>query len=88
MKRYLPVALVVAGLATGVVLLVLAIDIARTERDLQRDDTRFLAQPRAPGYWSTSGLLPFDLGRKALGVRDDVELRVPRDDLSNHVHEH
>ena len=75
MKRYLPVTLVVAGLLTGVALLLLALDIARAERELQRDDTRFLAQPRVPGYWASDGVLPFDLGRRVLGVQDDVEAR-------------
>jgi hypothetical protein len=75
MKRYLPVVLVVAGFVAGLGLLLLALDIARAERELQRDDTRFLAQPRVPGYWGSSGLLPLDLGRRVLGVRDDVERR-------------
>ena len=72
MKRFLPVAFVAAGFVVGLALLLLALDIARAERELARDDARFLTQPRVPGYWDTSGVLPFDLGRRTLGVRDDV----------------
>jgi hypothetical protein len=75
MKRYLPVMLVVAGFVAGLALLLLALDIAGAERQLERDDTRFLAQPRLPGYWESSGLLPLDLGRRVLGLQDDVERR-------------
>ncbi len=75
MRRYLPVTLVVAGFVAGLALLLLALDIARAERELERDDTRFLAQPRVPGYWESSGLLPLDLGRRVLGLQDDVERR-------------
>jgi hypothetical protein len=74
-KRYLPVTLVVVGFVAGLALLLLALDIARAERELQRDDARFLAQPRVPGYWEANGLLPLDLGRRVLGVQDDVERR-------------
>ena len=75
MKRYVPAALVVAGFVAGLGLLLLALDIARAERELAGDDARFLAQPRVPGYWEASGLLPLDLGRRALGVHDDIEQR-------------
>jgi hypothetical protein len=75
MRRYWPLALVAAGLIAGLALLLLAFDIARVERELARDDARFLAQPRGAGYWDGSGLLPLDLGRRALGVRDDVAHR-------------
>jgi hypothetical protein len=74
-KRYLPVTLVVAGFVAGLALLLLALDIARAERQLERDDTRFLAQPRVPGYWESNGLIPLDLGRRVLGLQDDVERR-------------
>ena len=75
MKRYVPVALVAAGFVVGLALLLLALDVARAERELARDDARFLAQPRVPGYWGAGGVLPFDLGRRTLGVRDDVKRR-------------
>jgi hypothetical protein len=73
--RYLPLGLVAAGLLAGLALLLLAFDVARAERELERDDARFLAQPRLAGSWDGGGVLPFDLGRRALGVRDDVETR-------------
>lgn len=75
MRRYLPAALVGSGLVLGIVLLLLALDVARAERRLDGDDARFLAQPRIAGYWRDDGVLPFGAGRQVLGVEDDVALR-------------
>jgi hypothetical protein len=75
MKRYLPISLVVAGLVAGLLLLLLALDVARVERTLAADDARFPSQPRVAGYWDDEGVLPFDVGRRVLGARDDVEQR-------------
>lgn len=75
MRRYLPVTLVGSGLVLGLVLLLLALDVARAGRGIDGDDARFLTQPRISGYWQDDGVLPFGLGRKALGAGDDVAHR-------------
>ena len=75
MKRYLPLALVSAGLLTGVLLLLLAFDVSRSAGALEGDDARFLAQPRVSGYWQDEGVLPFAAGRRLLGAGDDVAQR-------------
>lgn len=91
MKRYLPVALLSSGFLLGLVLLLLALDVARADRGIDGDDARFLTQPRISGYWQDDGVLPFGAGRKLLGAEDDVALRRavqrfwrgrPRDGLS------
>ena len=58
MRRHLPLVLIGAGFLLGLVLLLLALDIARTERTLEGDDARFLAQPRISGYWRDDGIQP------------------------------
>lgn len=75
MRKHLPVALVASGFLLGLILLLLALDVARAERGLQGDDARFLAQPRIAGYWEDEGVLPFGLGRKLAGAEDDVAHR-------------
>ena len=75
MKRYLPAALVVSGFLAGLLLLLLALDVARVERSLAADDARFLSQPRIAGYWEDDGVLPFGAGDGLSGVEDDVAHR-------------
>jgi hypothetical protein len=75
MRRHLPVALVCSGFLLGLVLLLLALDVARAERRVEGDDARFLAQPRIAGYWRDDGILPFGAGRSLLGAHDDVAHR-------------
>lgn len=75
MKRYLPAALAAAGFLTGLLLLLLALDVSRFDRSLAADDARFSSQPRAGAYWEDAGILPFGAGRWVLGASDDVEHR-------------
>ncbi len=75
LRRHLPVVLIGSGFLLGLVLLLLALDIARADRSLSGDDARFLAQPRISGYWQDDGVLPFGVGRKLAGVEDDVAHR-------------
>jgi hypothetical protein len=75
LRRSLPLALVCCGFLLGLVLLLLALDVARAERQLAADDARFLTQPRISGYWRDTGLLPFGAGRRLLGAEDDVAHR-------------
>ena len=65
-------ALVGSGFLLGLILLLLALDVARADRGLEGDDARFLAQPRIAGYWQDGGVLPFGVGRKLAGAEDDV----------------
>ena len=75
MRRYLPAALVSAGLLLGLLSLLLALDVSRAAGTIEGDDARFLAQPRIAGYWEDGGGLPFVAGRRLLGGGDDVEQR-------------
>jgi hypothetical protein len=74
-RRHLPVVLVGSGFLLGLILLLLALDVARVERGLEGDDARFLAQPRIAGYWQDEGILPFGAGRNLAGAGDDVAHR-------------
>lgn len=75
MRRYLPIGLVAAGLLSGLVLLLLALDVARSARSFEADDARFPSQPRLGGYWEEEGVLPLAVGRRLLGAEDDVAHR-------------
>jgi hypothetical protein len=60
-------------LATFVVLL--ARDTWRVESALQSGDTRAQVTPIGTNAWSADVILPFDLARRLLGVRDDLSFR-------------
>lgn len=75
MKRYLPVAAVTSGALLGLLLVLLALDVARARHALEGGDARFLAQQRLPGAWADTGVLPFGAGAWLAGARDDVERR-------------
>lgn len=75
MSRDRTLALLGAASLAGVVLLLLAVDVVRTDGSLRADDARFLAQPRIDGYWEDDGILPFSAGRRLAGIQDDVEHR-------------
>jgi len=74
-RRYLPVTLIGGSFVLGLVFLLLALDVSRTERALAGDDARFLSQPRIGGYWGDTGVIPFGTGRRVAGAHDDVERR-------------
>ena len=69
--------LVVAAVAAaaGALCLLLAADLARVERELAADDTRFYARPAAAGYWDTETLLPSSLAVRLAGLDDDLAHR-------------
>lgn len=75
MRRYLPAVALGSAFLTGLLLLVLALDVWRAHRSVEAGDARFLAQPRIAGYWQDRGVLPFSLGRRVAGLQDDVEHR-------------
>jgi hypothetical protein len=68
------VAVVLAVLAAAA-LIVLAIDILRWDRQLAVQDVRFRAVPERARYTEPTGILPFDLARRALGGADDLAFR-------------
>jgi hypothetical protein len=72
-KHALSVALVTGCFLTGLVLLVLALDIARLRSTLADDDLRYRAAP-AERLWQADEVLPGAAGR-LLGVRDDILFR-------------
>jgi hypothetical protein len=60
--------------AAGVLLALVAVDVARWHGALERDDVRYAAG--APtGGWKADTLAPFDAGERLLGVGDDVDFR-------------
>ena len=65
MSRNRLLALLGASFVAGVLLLLLALDVARTDGSLREDDARFLSQPRIDGYWEDEGV---PLGLAAAGV--------------------
>lgn len=75
MTGRLHIALVATGFVLGLASLLLAFDVSRAASTIEADDARFLAQPRIPGYWQDSGVLPLDAGRRLLGARDDIAQR-------------
>ena len=64
------VALVLAG-----ALAVLAHDVRRWQRAVDRGDVRFLVQPTEPGLWAGPRGSSGDLARRLLGLDDDLEFR-------------
>ena len=64
-----------AGLAAGVLLLLLAADVARIEQRVAADDARFRTRPADPLYWRLEERVPFELARRLLGVEDDLAHR-------------
>jgi hypothetical protein len=56
------------------VLVLLAIDIGRSASELQRDDAAFARS--GAGDWSDVGATPLGLGRRMLGLADDLAFRL------------
>jgi hypothetical protein len=71
--RLVAVGLVLA--AAGTLLMLLAIDVGRWHSTLVRGDVRFAADPVGRYPWAADTVLPFGLGERVLGVRDDVAYR-------------
>ena len=64
-----------ASILAAAVLVVVAADALRWERQLEADDRRFTVSPVAPGLWAPPTLVPGDGSARMLGVRDDVAYR-------------
>ena len=75
MKRVLLAigAIVCIGLASG--LFLLAVDIGRVSDAMAADDVRYRAEPEGDGLWQADTVVPFGLGERVLGVKDDVAFR-------------
>lgn len=69
-----PVA-VVALLALAVLLALLAADVLRWQRQLERGDVRFASATGEVGMWTPGAVLPAGISRALLGVGDDVAFR-------------
>jgi hypothetical protein len=80
MRRVLPLRrefLLVAAaacLVLAVMLALVAVDAARLRSTIEADDVRFSAGAPTSG-WEPQALAPFDAGKRALGVGDDVAFR-------------
>lgn len=64
-----------ACLALAVTLVLLAIDVSRSDEALASGDVRFRRAPDAPAIWDFDDLLPAAAGRRALGIEDDLAFR-------------
>jgi hypothetical protein len=68
-------AAVVGAFAAALVLAFLAADVVRTDRALDRGDSRFGAVSGRVGMWEADTTLPAGLSRKLLGIDDDLAFR-------------
>lgn len=76
MRRLLkPIRAVLAGLL-GVLLIVLAVNVALVWRDVEADDLRFESAPqRQRDLWKDVGILPGSFALQGLGIEDDLDYR-------------
>jgi hypothetical protein len=66
---------VVAAFAVSLVLALLAVDVVRTDRALERGDARFGGVAGTSGMWEADTVLPAQASRRLLGVTDDIDYR-------------
>lgn len=64
-----------ACVALAVTLTLLAIDASRWDAAFTSGDVRFRGTPADERLWRPDELVPFDAGRKALAVQDDIDFR-------------
>ena len=74
-RRLAVPALSILAVLVGLVLVIFALDVARTAGRIERDDLRFQSTPEPTGLWKTSTMLPTVAARWALGVGDDIAYR-------------
>ena len=75
MKRVLFAAGAAVCIALASALVLLAIDIGRVSDAMAADDVRFRAEPEGEGLWQADTIMPFALGERVLGTKDDVAFR-------------
>ena len=63
------------SIALAVMLTLFALDVSRWNDAFASGDVRFRGSPTDEQLWQPSELAPFDVGRKALAVQDDVDFR-------------
>ena len=63
-------------LALALVAVLLARDVWHVESALRTGDARVQVTPIDPSAWSAHTTLPFDVARRLLGVRDDLDFRM------------
>jgi hypothetical protein len=74
-ERLLRAAAVLA-IPAAILLVALAVDVLRVPGELEGDDVRFQAAPRRQqGLWDDIGYLPSGVGKRVLGLHDDVAYR-------------
>jgi hypothetical protein len=66
---------VVGAFVIAVLLALFAADVVRSQRALERADARFGAVAGTTRMWDADTVLPAEISRKALGIRDDLEIR-------------
>jgi len=69
-----PVAIALA-FAIAALLALLAADVVRSQRALERGDARFAGVAGTKGMWTTGTVLPAAASRALLDVTDDIEFR-------------
>ena len=74
LRRELLLVAAVACLVLGVLLALVAVDVAGWRSTIPADDVRFAAGAPTTG-WSPRTVAPFDAGERVLGVSDDVAYR-------------
>ncbi len=74
MKRFGPIAAILACLLAGVVLILVGVDVARWRDAMHAGDVTYRAAPESD-LWSPRTFLPARVTRSLLGVDDDITYR-------------
>jgi hypothetical protein len=74
-RRLVAVVAVVGAFTASLLLALLAADVIRADRALERGDARFGAVSGVGGMWTADTVLPFAASRGLLGIGDDLEYR-------------
>jgi NAD(P)-dependent dehydrogenase (short-subunit alcohol dehydrogenase family) len=75
MKRAVGVAVVLVLAAAGAVVLLLAVDVARTRSHVAADDVAYRTAPTRTDLWQAHDVLPASWSRTLLGLDDDLRAR-------------
>jgi hypothetical protein len=75
MRRIVRLALAAAAVGIAAILALLAVDVARWDRTVARDDLRFAKTPSRFDLWRGDEILPLGFAREVLAVDDDLAYR-------------